>query len=121
MAGTLINTRRASDGSLLVEVRGEIDLQASGRLRDILVDAATHQMPTRIMVDLLHVTFIDSTGVGALAAGRNAAERMRLGFAVRNATGMVAAQLRQTGLYDALVTGPQYNSGPTGPVAPATP
>jgi hypothetical protein len=46
---------------------------------------------------------------------------MRLGFAVRNATGMVAAQLRQTGLYDALVTGPQYNSGPTGPVAPATP
>jgi anti-anti-sigma factor len=121
MAGTLINTRRAPDGSLLVEVRGEIDLQTSSRLRDILVDAATHQMPTKIMVDLLHVTFIDSTGIGALAAGHNAAERMRLGFAVRNAYGFVAAQLRQTGLYDALVTGSERNSGPAGPVAPATP
>ena len=104
MAGTLINTRRAPDGSLLVEVRGEIDLQASGRLRNILVDAATHQMPTRIMVDLLHVTFIDSTGIGALAAGRNAAQRVRLGFAVRNPNAFVAAQLRQTGLYDTLVS-----------------
>jgi anti-anti-sigma factor len=105
MAGALINTRRASDGNLLVEVRGEIDLETSTRLRAILVDTATRQMPKQIMVDLLHVTFIDSTGIGALAAGRNAAQRMGLGFAVRHPNAVVAAQLRQTGLYDTLIAG----------------
>jgi anti-anti-sigma factor len=105
MAGALINTRRAPDGSLLVEVRGEIDLEASDRLRSILIDTAARQRPTRIMVDLLHVTFIDTTGIGALAAGRNAAQRIGLGFAVRHPNAFVAAQLRQTGLYDLLVTG----------------
>jgi anti-sigma B factor antagonist len=104
MTGALINTRRAPDGSVLVEVRGEVDVETSARLRNILVDTATRLMPTRIMVDLLHVTFIDSTGIGALAAGRNAAQRVRLGFAVRNPNAFVAAQLRQTGLYDTLVS-----------------
>jgi anti-anti-sigma factor len=104
MAGALISTRRASDGSLLVEVRGEIDVETSSRLRATLVDAAARFMPTRIVVDLLHVTFIDSTGIGALAAGHNAAGRMRLGFVVRHPNAFVASQLRQTGLYDTLVT-----------------
>ncbi|HEV7896244.1 MAG TPA: STAS domain-containing protein [Planosporangium sp.] len=105
MAGALINSRRASDGSVLVEVRGDIDIETSRRLREILVDTATRVMPAHIMVDLLHVTFIDSTGIGALAAGRNAAQRMRLGFAVRHPNAFVAAQLRQTGLYETLVNG----------------
>jgi anti-anti-sigma factor len=118
MADAMIYTRRAPDGSVLVEVRGEVDVQSSTRLRDILVDTATRLMPTKIMVDLLHVTFIDSTGIGALAAGRNVAHRRRLGFAVRNARGMVAAQLRQTGLYDELAAGQDYGAGPTGPIAP---
>ncbi|GII22558.1 STAS domain-containing protein [Planosporangium mesophilum] len=105
MASALISTRRAPDGSVLVEVRGDVDIQSSTRLRDILVDTATRVMPAKVTVDLLHVTFIDSTGIGALAAGHNAAQRRGLGFAVRNATGMVAAQLRQTGLHDAVAGG----------------
>ncbi|NJC69136.1 STAS domain-containing protein [Planosporangium thailandense] len=119
MTGAMIYTRRAPDGSVLVEVRGEVDIQSSNRLRDILIDTVTHQMPTKIMVDLLHVTFIDSTGIGALAAGRNAATQRHLGFAVRNANGFVAAQLRQTGLYDELVV-PERSTGPSGPIAPTT-
>jgi anti-anti-sigma factor len=118
MGSALIYTRRAPDGSVLVEVRGEVDVKDSTRLRDVLVDIATRQMPSKIMVDLLHVTFIDSTGIGALAAGRNAAHRLRLGFAVRNANGFVAAQLRQTGLYDALVTGRRDDGGAIAPTAP---
>ncbi|MGC9665543.1 STAS domain-containing protein [Planosporangium sp. 12N6] len=115
----MIYTRRAPDGSVLVEIRGEIDVQSSTRLRDILVDTATRLMPAQIMVDLRHVTFIDSTGIGALAAGRNAAYRRHVGFAVRNATGMVAAQLRQTGLDGALAADAARRAGPSGPVAPS--
>jgi anti-sigma B factor antagonist len=102
MTGALINTRRAADGSLLAEIRGEIDIETSHRLRAVLVDAADRLLPTRIVVDLLYVTFIDSTGIGALAAGRNAAHRRGIPFTVRQPNGFVTAQLRQTGLYDTL-------------------
>lgn len=102
MGPAVINTSQAADGSLRVEVRGEIDLQASDRLREALVEAITRLRPARVAVDLLHVTFIDSTGVGALAAGFNAARRLGVGFAVRNAQGLVARQLSQAGLAEAL-------------------
>jgi anti-anti-sigma factor len=103
MAGTLINTRRAADGSLLVEVRGEIDIQASARLRDVLVDAATHQLPTQIMVDLLHVTFIDSTGLSALIGGRSDAHVHGVAYTLRNPSAFVVSQMRKTRLYEILV------------------
>jgi anti-anti-sigma factor len=103
MAAALINTRRSADGSVVVEVRGEIDFETSGRLRDILVDAASRLMPIRVVVDLLHVTFIDSTGIGALAAGRNAAHRVGIDFSLRHPGPFVTERLRQIGLYDTLV------------------
>jgi anti-sigma B factor antagonist len=103
MAGILINTRRASDGSVLIDVRGDVDIEGSARLRHLLVETVTRTRPGRIVVDLLHVTFIDSTGIGALAAGRNAAHQVGVGFTLRHPSGFVAQQLRQTGLYDTLV------------------
>jgi STAS domain len=68
MTATLINTLRGSDGGIAVEVRGEIDVASAERLRQVLTDAS-RQRPTVLVVDLLYVTFIDSTGIGALAAG----------------------------------------------------
>ena len=103
MAAALINTSRSADGSVVVDVRGDIDLQTSSRLRDTLVDTATRLMPTRVVVDLLHVTFIDSTGIGALAAGRNAAHQIGIGFTLRHPSTFVTERLRQTGVYDSLI------------------
>jgi hypothetical protein len=42
----------------------------SGRLRELLIETAARLRPRCIVVDLLHVTFIDSTGMGALTPGR---------------------------------------------------
>jgi anti-anti-sigma factor len=103
MGSAVINTSQSADGSVRVEVRGEIDVQTSDRLRDVLVRSATRLRPTRIVVDLLHVTFIDSSGIGALAAGFNAARPLGVGFALSNPRGFVAQQLRQAGLSGALV------------------
>jgi anti-sigma B factor antagonist len=100
--GTLINTHRSTDGSVVVEIRGEIDVASADRLCRTLVDAATRLRPTRVVVDLLYLTFIDSTGIGALVAGRNAARSVGGEFALRHANHFVTAQLRQTGLYTAL-------------------
>jgi anti-sigma B factor antagonist len=78
--GTLINTHRSTDGSVVVEIGGDIDVASADRLCRILVDAATRLRPTRVVVDLLYLTFIDSTGIGALVAGRDAARSVGCGF-----------------------------------------
>jgi anti-sigma B factor antagonist len=104
VAPTLINTMRGSDGAVVVEIRGEIDLASTDRLRRVLRDAARIR-PTAVIVDLLYVTFIDSTGIGALAAGYNAARAYGVPFEVRQARPFILTQLRQTGLYEALVDG----------------
>jgi anti-sigma B factor antagonist len=103
VAGTLINTRQVSDGSAVVEIHGEVDISSAPRLWQVLVDTATELRPTRVVVDLQYLTFIDSTGIGALVAGRNAARPLGVGFTVRNPSPFVTTQLRQTGLYSTLV------------------
>jgi anti-anti-sigma factor len=102
VAPTLINTLRGSDGTIVVEIRGEVDVASTDRLRLVLRDAARIR-PTAVIVDLLYVTFIDSTGIGALAAGYNAARTYGVPFEVRQARPFILTQLRQTGLYEVLV------------------
>jgi anti-sigma B factor antagonist len=104
VSGALINAARAADGAVVVDVRGEVDIESADRLRRILSDAARVH-PPRIMVDLLCVTFIDSTGLSALMAGRSAAQSVGVAYTVRHPSGFVATQLRQSGLYEALLTG----------------
>jgi anti-anti-sigma factor len=104
VSGALINAARAVDGAVVVDVRGEVDIESTDRLRRILSDAARLH-PPRIVVDLLHVTFIDSTGLSAIMAGRSAAQSVGVGYAVRHASGFVASQLRHTGLDEGLLTG----------------
>jgi anti-anti-sigma factor len=99
---SLIQTSRLADGTAVVEVRGELDLGICDHLRRVLVDTATRLRPPSIVVDLLHVTFIDSTGIGALAAGHNAAHGVGIGFVVRHPSDFVARQLRSMGLYEVL-------------------
>jgi anti-anti-sigma factor len=100
LAEASVNTTRTAGGEVVVVVRGEVDAASSGRLRQTLVDVAGHERPVRLVVDMGHVTFIDSTGLGALAAGRNAALGVGSGFVVRNPSPFVAHQLRVVGMYD---------------------
>jgi anti-anti-sigma factor len=102
----LVNARRLVDGAVVVEIRGEIDVASAAQLRTALVDTATNLRPVRIMVDMRHVTFVDSGGIGALAAGQNAARLVGVGFQVINPAPFVTAQLRMMGLADTFgVTG----------------
>ena len=111
----LLSTRRLADGAKVIEIRGEIDSSTAEQLRDLLVDTATQLRPVRVVVDLMHVTFIDSTGIGALATGRNAARSVGVGFEVVHPTPFVEQQLRMLGLLDAF----GLNSRPAGPPPPS--
>ncbi|MGI8664556.1 MAG: STAS domain-containing protein [Jatrophihabitans sp.] len=64
---------RAVDPHLIVEVRGEVDVHSAPALRDRLfqvLDAGNRS----VVVDLNLLSFIDSTGLGALVAARNHAK-----------------------------------------------
>jgi anti-anti-sigma factor len=98
---TLITALGLSDGGIVVEIRGEIDVAHADRLRQVLLDAS-RELPTVLVVDLLYVTFIDSTGIGALAAGYNAARRVGVTLVIRSPSPFIETQLRQTGLYETL-------------------
>jgi anti-anti-sigma factor len=101
VAEWLMNMRRLADGAAAIEIRGEIDVAHADQLRMTLVDTATNVRPVRIVVDLLHVTFVDSSGIGALATGQNAARSVGVGFVVTNPAPFVRQQLRMMGLTDA--------------------
>jgi anti-sigma B factor antagonist len=101
VGGALLNKRRLADGTAVIEIRGEIDVASADELRRTLIDTATNTRPVRLVVDMLHVTFVDSTGIGALAAGQNAARSVGVEFAVSNPAPFVRQQLRMMGLSDA--------------------
>jgi anti-anti-sigma factor len=102
VAGALVSARRRADGTVVVEVRGELDVASAAQLRAALVNTVANLRPVGIVVDLLHVTFVDSTGIGAIAAGQNAAHAVGVGFRVTNPTPFVSQQLRIMGLTEEL-------------------
>jgi len=89
----MIRIEPASDGTALVRVAGEIDTATELWLRDALLTAVRQPDARHVVVDLAEVEFIDSTGVGALIAARNAAVRAGRSLSVRNAHGIVGQVL----------------------------
>jgi anti-sigma B factor antagonist len=98
----LVNRRVEPDGTVLIDLRGEIDLTVEQALRDLLVDTVSQLQPTRIVIDMWHVSFVDSTGIAALVAGYKAAHAAGTSFTVRRLAPFAAKQLKVTGLYDRL-------------------
>lgn len=60
-----------SDGSAVVRLAGEIDVANAGRIPQ-QVAGALSSSAAGVVLDMAQVTFIDSTGIGAMIAARNA-------------------------------------------------
>jgi anti-sigma B factor antagonist len=56
--------------AVVVHLTGELDLYNAPELRKALLDCAARN-PSRLVVDLAEVTFIDSTALGALIEARS--------------------------------------------------
>jgi anti-sigma B factor antagonist len=63
-------TERTVDQHVIVEVHGEADVHTAPELRDRLIGVLDSGHPS-VVVDLSWLSFIDSTGLGALVAARN--------------------------------------------------
>lgn len=57
------------DGIDVVTARGDLDLTTAVKLRHVLFDRVLCSQPV-VVVDLSAVSFLDSTGIGTLVAGR---------------------------------------------------
>jgi len=112
-------TRKARvNREFLVEVRGdvafvlltgEIDMAAAPAVRRA-IDRALSSPARRVVINLDAVTFIDSTGLGAIITGYRAAERLGLGYRVGPASvPIIARTLEVTGL-DGLALEPSPRS-----------
>jgi anti-sigma B factor antagonist len=58
------------DGAVVVHLTGELDLYNAHQVREALV-ACTAENPSRLVVDLAGVEFIDSTVLGVLVEARS--------------------------------------------------
>src|SRR5215212_9685914 len=59
------------DGCAVVHAGGEIDTQTVGAFDQHVTEAAN--LASHVVIDLEHVTFVDSSGLGGLIAARNSA------------------------------------------------
>jgi len=106
MADAVVSQRVLDDGTVMIELRGELDVAVNDALRDVLVDTITTRRPPCVVVNLRHVVFIDSTGMSALVAGYHAAKSAGARYEVREMAPFVEKQLRATGLLQVLAEHP---------------
>ncbi|SCL18100.1 anti-anti-sigma regulatory factor, SpoIIAA [Micromonospora rhizosphaerae] len=104
MGNLTISTSVLADGTTVVALRGEIDVSVCDALLSALVDEVTRRRPPRLVVDMLHVTFLDSTGLNTLLAAYRDARRLGISFVVRHPSEFVARQMRVAGTYDILTS-----------------
>lgn len=87
----------AEGGAPLVVARGELDLASAPQLRSALM-RATADDPSRLVVDLTGVTFVDSTGIGVIIGTMRRGERRDRDLRIRGASPGVRRILEIAGL-----------------------
>lgn len=109
---------RRRPGSVLVAAAGEIDISTVPRLRAVLGSAAAGGL--RVLVDLEEVSFIDASGLGALAVAAGRAAAAGGSLHVTAAPPRVRRLLKVTGLGQHLLTAPAdaEDAGGPGPALP---
>jgi anti-anti-sigma factor len=88
----VLGSHRLRDRTVVIPI-GEIDLDTSGMLRSCLAGCAG-----RVIVDLSAVTFLDSSGIGALAAERNRLLGSEGSLELRGPHDIVRAAIEAVGL-----------------------
>lgn len=90
-----------TDGTVLIRMRGELDLATVGQLRDEIERTFTAPRQ-RLVLDCRELTFMDSTGVTLMLSLHRAAGRDGLHFMVAPGDGAARALLQLTGLVEHL-------------------
>lgn len=88
---------RAPDGTLPIELAGELDMDATFKLEPELERRLGEAGTQRVVLDLGGVEFMDSAGLGALLSTRERAEMLGIELSVANPSEAVQRVLEMTG------------------------
>jgi anti-sigma B factor antagonist len=86
-------------GEYTLHPQGELDVATVEGLRQQWLDEVDARQPDRLVVDMSGVTFLDSTGLGAIVALQRRQRPHGGVVAIANATPMVAKILQLTGMH----------------------
>ncbi|MEV6970364.1 STAS domain-containing protein [Hamadaea sp. NPDC051192] len=103
MSPLSINAHPPIDGCQVLAVAGEIDLATSQQLRSAIEKALNRARFDRLVIDLEHVSFLDSTGIHTLMTARDWAAGRGVTLKVSKAHDMVKTVLAMTGVMPELV------------------
>lgn len=98
MSGTPVTSRRGPGGSVVVEVRGDVNVAATPQLRQELLRALLRGRPSRVVVDLANAGDMVSEGIGTVVAADQVASDRRVPMVVYGPSSEVADRLRRAGL-----------------------
>jgi anti-sigma B factor antagonist len=99
LADELVTTVDRAGDTVTVSLHGEVDVLTVDRVRVALAEAIADR-PQRIVVDLADLSFIDSTGLGALIFGFQRTRDEGIGFRLARPTHGVHQILVLSGLLE---------------------
>jgi anti-sigma B factor antagonist len=90
-------TSEVRDGVGIIAVAGEVDSSNAAELRDVFLSVLGEE-PRSLVLDLAELTFIDSSGLGALISANREASIQFGTVTIRNPSAFVLRLLEETGL-----------------------
>jgi anti-sigma B factor antagonist len=98
-------TSSSSGGVVRLAVAGEVDAANVDELTRAMSSIIRAQQPRRLVVDIADVTFLASTGIGALVAAHRLGRERRTELVVVNCRPAAVKVLEITGVYKVLTSG----------------
>ncbi|WP_454061855.1 STAS domain-containing protein [Candidatus Nitrospira salsa] len=90
------HTVRSEQGSHIVALSGEIDLESSPMARTVLLEVV--EQASKVFVDLTSVTYMDSSGIASLVEAYQQAKKSQIGFVLVSASPAVLRVLHMARL-----------------------
>ncbi|MGC9665867.1 STAS domain-containing protein [Planosporangium sp. 12N6] len=98
----LVKTHRLIDGTMMVDVRGELDSASTETLCHGLAGDVVAAKPSRVVVDLASVTAMDDAALVALLGVQRDANRVGASLRVANPNPTVARLMATAGVAETL-------------------
>lgn len=98
MAGTGVTARNRADGSVVIEVHGDLGVAATAQLQRTLAHAMVRQRPVRIVLDLMRAGRLPDELIGSVVAAVQVGVDCAVPMLVWRPRPDVARQLRAAGL-----------------------
>src|SRR5687767_7707640 len=98
-----VSTTRDGDRAV-VTLAGELDVNTAPQVAEALDGLTDGDAVTSVVIDVSRLTFVDSTGLRVILAGRESLQATGATLALDGASGVVERVLEMTGLHKLLTS-----------------